>query len=388
MAIPTNGYIKIWSDTTSILSGAWAFANDAAPQPSRTAAQLETYFDARVPSLVTGACASRNSETPAASGNYGPAVNTFELGFSPSSINFDFYSTPPPGGAVVGTTSLYKADFPMGFAFVGLQVVIVFQISFGDYRLRNITNLEYMYKNSNFYDYTFPTPPSIVTGNVASPTSGASRIIPAFTTWGFTQGFANFGLRVPVTLGAAGVASDCRAIISDCFLLGEYTTLTYAFHPDGMTTGQSNVLPGEISDLVATNDNFDDFDQDEFQIFWDVQDGEEESDEFPGFAGGVLIPRNLILTFTSSRFKFIMPTGLGIPYGGRRLMLVGKGLGAFFVGKVPLQQYNITLVDGSGLYTLVEDKRNDTYYDRSTTPVTTVDLKIPTPFVKTGFFPE
>lgn len=41
--------------------------------------------------------------------------------------------------------------------------------------------------------------------------------------------------------------------------------------------------------------------------------------------------------------------------------------------------------DPSGIYTLVPGKTNDTLYDRDETPVVTVDVKIPDPFIRTGF---
>jgi hypothetical protein len=45
----------------------------------------------------------------------------------------------------------------------------------------------------------------------------------------------------------------------------------------------------------------------------------------------------------------------------------------------------VLAADPSGIYTLVPGKTNDTLYDRDVTPVGTIDVKIPDPFLKTGF---
>lgn len=43
--------------------------------------------------------------------------------------------------------------------------------------------------------------------------------------------------------------------------------------------------------------------------------------------------------------------------------------------------------DRSGIYTLVINKTNDTVYDRTVTPVSSVVVAIPTPTAKTGYVP-
>jgi hypothetical protein len=46
----------------------------------------------------------------------------------------------------------------------------------------------------------------------------------------------------------------------------------------------------------------------------------------------------------------------------------------------------IFLVDPSGIYGLIPDKTDDTLYNRIEDPPTSIDVKIPNPFVKTAYF--
>ena len=142
-----------------------------------------------------------------------------------------------------------------------------------------------------------------------------------------------------------------------------------------------NALPGNIAEINGTK--LDIFDL--LEIYWDTRTGEDASD-IAGLSGGIPVPANLIFNQTETNIRFQIPNDQLIPYGGRRLMLVGTPSAQSGVtGKVPLQSFNIELVDGSGLYTLVTNQHYDTYYDRSSgPPVPTVDLKIPDPMIKTG----
>lgn len=60
------------------------------------------------------------------------------------------------------------------------------------------------------------------------------------------------------------------------------------------------------------------------------------------------------------------------------------GNGTQFSGWVNLTPLTVTLVDASGVYRLVKDKTNDTLYDQIA-PISTYNVKIPNPFIKTGF---
>lgn len=75
-------------------------------------------------------------------------------------------------------------------------------------------------------------------------------------------------------------------------------------------------------------------------------------------------------------------TGEPLPPG----TLSGSGYGGFNIGGSSLDDV-VFMMNVSGIYTLVEDKTHDTLYERMT-GITTQDVKIPDPFVKTGFVGE
>lgn len=60
--------------------------------------------------------------------------------------------------------------------------------------------------------------------------------------------------------------------------------------------------------------------------------------------------------------------------------------GTEFSGSVEIQTIYAILVNGSGIYTLIPGQNYDIYYNRAVTPVETVNLTIPTPKFKTGYF--
>lgn len=75
-------------------------------------------------------------------------------------------------------------------------------------------------------------------------------------------------------------------------------------------------------------------------------------------------------------------TGKPYPAG----TLKGAGYGGFALGGSSLEDA-VFIMNPSGIYTLVEDKTHDTLYERMT-GITTQNVKIPDPFVKTGFVGE
>lgn len=379
MAFPNSGFIKIWPATVQIISGDWALNSDASPQPSRPVADLQTYYDGRSENVANAPCLRKATEYPAASGVYVPAIGDYELQFSASTLGITFHNSSYPS-APVATLDFINAEFPMGMTINQLKLYWFTQTLFGPNRDREIVQGEFNFFGSNFYNYAPGV--GLQTGQVGSPSTGANAIIPSFfTNWSFIQTLKPFGITVPVTSVSSAVAGIPRSTFTNVFLLGVYNTQQFRLNPVGGADGSSNVLPGDLSYLESQQQILENFDPDLFQIYYD--DPNSVDPDFPGMTG-ILIPRRNILTFTASALTFKMPYGL--PYGGKRLMLVGTSISSFFVGKFPLQNYNITLVDGSGLYRLTPDKRNDTYYDRSVSPVETIDLKIPDPRAKTGFF--
>lgn len=80
--------------------------------------------------------------------------------------------------------------------------------------------------------------------------------------------------------------------------------------------------------------------------------------------------------------KIFVPTVPGYP----NIPIIPKItiVGTTFSGSVSLAPIIITLADTSGIYFLSANKTNDTLYDNINTPDTT-DVKIPDPFIKSGF---
>lgn len=88
-----------------------------------------------------------------------------------------------------------------------------------------------------------------------------------------------------------------------------------------------------------------------------------------------------IVTQTETLFTFYLPEACS---GAGSTSIVATGDGTQFSGSVPLGSLVILLTDHSGIYTLVPGKSNDTLYS-SLRDGTTRDVKIPNPFIKTGF---
>ncbi len=376
MAFPNSGLLKIFPLNTTIPQGRFSFNNDPSPQTPASDAAVDAYFDARTPSVPTGPCATRDNLQ---GGVNVPFAGDHELFFSPSTIGIEFYDTTYPG-PIAATLDTINVDFPSGMMINQAQLFVQGQISLGTGRNLSLTSVKLNYAGANFYTFTNVGP--AIASSISSPTTGTGAIVPNFfSNISLLQFLRTFGVTFPFQAAVSGVAFSPDAIISQCFLLAAYNTQLLQF-----TNSSPNALTGTTVELVNSQSRLGNFDQDEFKIYWDARDDEVEDPDFPGFTGGVAVPRNLILEFTDTIFRFIMPPG--IPWGGRRLMLTGtaKTSGTLFSGTYPLQNFNIELVDGSGLYTIVDDKRNDTYYDRSVTPPIEIDLKIPDPFVKTGFF--
>ncbi len=381
MAFPQSGLIKIFPDTVSIPQGSFSLNSDAAPQPVRTPAAIEAYFDARVTNLAVAPCLRRETEKPAASGIYVPSGGNYELQFSPSSRGMEFYDG-AYAGAPVATLDFLDANFPMGMTLNQAVLYWTGQVFLGPSRDREITQIKYNYFGSNFYTYTPGLSGVLLTGSNSSPATGANAIIPSLLTqWSIIQLMRTFGITIPVATVVSALANTPRAVTSECFLLATYNTQSF-----DITTTTPDVLPGSDVVINSAGGLLEDLDPDEYKIYWDTLPGEEDANPlFPGWAGGVRIPRYLIFELTPYTLHMRLQ-GSGIPYGGRRLMLTGTGNGTIFVGEFPLQNFNTTLVDGSGLYKLVDSQRHDTYYDRGTSPVETIDLKIPDPNIKTGYF--
>lgn len=99
-----------------------------------------------------------------------------------------------------------------------------------------------------------------------------------------------------------------------------------------------------------------------------------------------VVPVTAIVTSTLSEFflQFILPDIITSPI--ITIQVVGNG--TQFSGSIDLGQLiTIFFLNGTGIYKLVPGKTNDTLYVQDLDPVQTIDVKIPTPFAKTGFLP-
>jgi hypothetical protein len=72
----------------------------------------------------------------------------------------------------------------------------------------------------------------------------------------------------------------------------------------------------------------------------------------------------------------------GIFQGTVNITAIGDGI--VFSGSLPIGAVTILFASGSGIYRIVKDKIADTLYDR-VIDATTQEVKIPDPFIKTGF---
>jgi len=98
-----------------------------------------------------------------------------------------------------------------------------------------------------------------------------------------------------------------------------------------------------------------------------------------GACTGTIIP----IIQTSTLIEFAIPascTGAGPIF----LIATEDDTGTQFSGSVTLGVLNVLLTNASGIYTLVPGKTNDTLY-KTARDGTTRDVRIPTPFAKTGF---
>lgn len=374
MAYPDSGIIKIFPSTVEIVSGDYALNSDVAPQPDRPVADLQAYFDARVVDLPNAPCIRRSVEKPGGSGIYVPDAADYELQFSSSTLGLEFYNGSYPS-ALIAVSDYLSADFPIGMVMNQLQIWFNGEMLFGNNRDRSVPSLISKYFGSTVETYSPGA--GLLSGTHATP---SNAIVSSLVNWSPIRAFKPFGIKVPISAVVSANLGTPRSIASEVFITAVYNTQRFQF-----SLATPNAIPGEIVDITNASDNFDVFTS--FKIYWDTNaDLEEEDGDIPGLTGGVTIPDRYFFINDTDRIKFQIPKDLGIPYGGRRLIVYGVGDGVTFVGEIQIAQLNILLVDGSGVYHLQSGQRHDTYYDRSTVPPTEVDLKFPRPNIRIGFF--
>jgi len=277
--------------------------------------------------------------------------------------------------------NLNSALFPVGIAFTQVYVYVSGFLTFANGRNIAFSHMPLKFFGSTVLDYVppvFPVNALIVATNTFMPGAIMNTFL---QRWSPVQGMKTFGFEIPVIAGIVPTPPMPDIVISEVYLLGHYNNAAFQ-----MTLDTPLAVPGEIVDFSDATETLDALS--DIKIYWDTNPdlGEVDSELFPGMTGGVIIPRRYFFIFTDARMRFQIPQDLGIPYGGRRLMVTGVGNGQVFTGEFPLVNLNILLVDGSGLYQLTPGQRHDTYYNRGTTPITEIDLKFPRPGFRTGFF--
>ena len=101
----------------------------------------------------------------------------------------------------------------------------------------------------------------------------------------------------------------------------------------------------------------------------------------PGTFITINVPQLSWTLITPRLFRFIMPSWAGNLPTVIKVVLTSTQ----FSGTVERQLYTINFVSASGIYELVSGKTSDTLYIEAE-PGETIDVKIPNPFGRTGFF--
>lgn len=364
MAIPSTGLFRIYPANAQIVSG--NFALSSAPKVVTTDVAIGNYLRSQISNPAISPCALDAQEVPAASGVFVPLPATYELLCSPDTTAIVFDTT-----GVNETIAFLSRDFPTGCTMNQMRVWIKGSIVSGPSRNIFTSNVKLKFFGSTVKDYT-PVPAATV-GFLFS-----DQIITFLTNWSPIQTFKPFGISFTISGTLSALLSHPQVRIDQFYVEGVYNTGNFEFTLDTPNAGPGDVV--QITDAQGRLDTFQDF-----YVYWDTLEGEEDiNSEIPGFTGGIIIP--WFITRTDNVIRFVLPPNQGLPYGGRRLMIAGATDGIVFVGQIPIANINVLLADGSGVYQLTKDKRNDTYYDRSTTPTSEIDLKIPDPRFRTGYF--
>ncbi len=321
-----------------------------------------------------------------------PGEHKIDLEVDTTSIYFNF------GTVDEQIVDILSGEFPSGFQATNLRVNVI-----GTGRAvdlpdgSGITNagnslLSIGLLWNGFQIASMPVPAYNPAGNplVFTGDSGATAIVgtdvyltaaSSFKNIGITFDFASNGSQ---DLGGGSSVNFVNAWIDQnkIYLTGDYIAASWTavieVTPEEASVGQIVTITNaagrldEINDCVGEDSGF-------TLTFNDVD----------GNLVTVAIPCSAILSRTEYEIRLMLsvPYGTYVPYGGAHLVLGASVTSVEYTGSVTLATLNQLLVDGSGIYKLVTSKTNDTYYDR-TNPLAPVevDLKIPNPFIRTGYF--
>lgn len=352
MAIPATGLFRVYFQTAAIFSGNYAVTGGA-PPPITTADVIAAYYAAEA-SVPANAPRLWNGENTGP--GFAPFVGVYEIQSLPKTrVVFDQLGTPTP-------INFTDAAFPVGVRFNQISIWITGLLDFKGF-LRRISLFQFLNRGAVVY--------SIVPGADAAFLQ-SPQIVGVFNFWGPNQLFG------AVTNWQATVVADADVGIApanlrtdEFYIQGVYNTAWI-----NLSLGTPNANPGDQITIDDSMGNMNIFTK--FKAYW------KPNRTSTDFSGGVTVP---IITQSPTSVTLRLPTNKGLPYGGRRIAIYGvPSAQSLITGEIPLAQINATplLTDGSGIYNLTPDKTNDTYYDRSASPIVTVNRKIPDPFIRTG----
>lgn len=146
-------------------------------------------------------------------------------------------------------------------------------------------------------------------------------------------------------------------------IIGQYEIVSYIF-----TVSAGPYNPGDTVNITTDGSNPDLLNITEIQLAYFDALGEEQE--------LIILPANFLL-WTDAHLGFVLPDE---DIEGPAVIT-----GTLFGGSVPIATISVLFVNGSGIYRIVTNKTNDTVYLDSSVDDSTVTLKIPNPFIKTGF---
>lgn len=310
--------------------------------------------------------------SPTCFGLYAPARDyEIEISTDDHAVIFN------PGGSQI-IADFWTAQFPMGFLATALQVVWKGTADKGGIT-QDITNFNIRYNRDNVYSDAAPD----INDTVIA--SGATIILPNNVyTGAVTSIFSLLGINftmsdLSIAATSCGDLPYCNAAFYTDYL---YLQGNYILWSVSLTKTPDVGGPGTIVTITDGTNKL--LDVTEILIYTDISDDIDEPSEPIRFS----IHSPYVLSWTAGELIFQVPMDLNIPVA-TLLSLALVVDGTTFSGEIPMGILSPILTDGSGIYTLSSGKRNDTYYDRSELPVgdvTEVDIRIPTPYIKTGFF--
>lgn len=371
MPIPTSAQFRIYPSLfVSILSGEFDTVSGSLPvvqAPLATRETIAAYYESEVNNPATSPKV-RRVELNSFASHYTPAVGIYETqAFLKRTVIFDSTGTPTP-------IDFIDSDFPLGCRFNQLQVVLSGPGGASAWQ-DNRKCLDFKLKARLFpvLETSYPTVPG--------GTSSASAIVPFSQHWGADQVFGTtIGHYFNVIDDPGGPGQTLYIPINQFYLQGVYN-----FGWISLTVDPETANPGDTIVITDALSNFELFT--DFKVCWKPNPDSED-------LVCAMVPRGY-WTKTNSQITLKLPLDNGLPFGNRIMRVFGiitSGSWPIPDGspnnEIELARINSTpiLTNGSGIYNLTTGKRNDTYYDRSTSPVSLIDLKIPTPLARTGFF--